>query len=158
MDMLVKLYEVHDDFELYARLREKGITLKRAMAPDLTKVQDFVRENFSEGWVNECTVGLIKNHCWIAVKEQKVVGFACYDTTMPDYFGPTGVLEELRGLGIGKALLLRSLMSLKEMGYAYAIIGWAGPVKFYEKAVGATVIEGSIPKSYRNMVAVDGEF
>mgnify|MGYP006898694904 CR=1 FL=1 len=28
MDMLVKLYEVHDDFELYARLREKGITLK----------------------------------------------------------------------------------------------------------------------------------
>lgn len=158
MDMLVKLWEVQDDPQLFAKLKEQGVTFKRAMPPDLSQVLNFVRENFTEGWVNEVTVGMIKNHVWIAVKDKKVIGFACYDTTMPDFFGPTGVQPDLRGLGIGKALLLRALLSMKEMGYAYAIIGWTGPAKFYEKCVGATIIPDSIPHSYRNMVGVDGEF
>ena len=31
-------------------------------------------------------------------------------------------------------------------------IGGAGPVEFYRKAVGATVIEGSVPGIYRNLL------
>ena len=42
------------------------------------------------------------------------------------------------------------LHSLKELGYGYAIIGGAGPVDFYAKAAGATVIEGSSPGVYRD--------
>ncbi len=34
-------------------------------------------------------------------------------------------------------------------GYAYAVIGWAGPTEFYEKTVGATIIEGSEPGIFR---------
>ena len=155
-DMLVKLYEIDDGaaLALEKALAAEGILLKRALPPDLMRVTGFVREQFGDGWANECAAGLLRNGCWIAVKDKRVVGFACFEATMPDYFGPTGVLESLRGRGIGKALLLKSLISLRERGYAYAIIGWAGPQDFYQKCVGATPIEGSIPKSYHNMVEV----
>ncbi|HMO55107.1 MAG TPA: hypothetical protein PJ994_11425, partial [Tepidiformaceae bacterium] len=72
--------------------------------------------------------------------------------TRPDYFGPTGVAESQRGSGIGKVLLLQCLESLAAQGYAYAIIGGVGPAEFYEKTVGATLIPGSEPGIYRNMV------
>jgi len=51
-------------------------------------------------------------------------------------------------LGIGKALLVSSLVGLRELGYVYAIIGAAGPVHFYQKAVGAIVIPDSEPGIY----------
>ena len=153
-DMLVKLYDIEDGASLPIEkaLAEEGIFIKRAMTPDLMRITGFVREQFGDGWANECTVGVLRNGCWIAVKDKKVVGFACFEATMPNFFGPTGVLESLRGKGIGRALLLRSLLSMKERGYAYAIIGWAGPQDFYKKCVGAIPIEGSIPDRYRNMV------
>ena len=37
---------------------------------------------------------------------------------------------------------------MRAEGYAYAIIGWASSIEFYQKAVGATVIEGSEPGIY----------
>lgn len=155
-DMLVKLYEIEDDAAagIVRSLAEKGVKIKRAMPPDLDKIVSFVREHFGGGWAGECTAGILKGGCWIAEKDKEVVGFACYNATMPDYFGPTGVREDLRNMGIGKALLLKSLLSLKEMGYAYAIIGWAGPEDFYRRCVGATSIPGSIPASYHNMIGV----
>lgn len=154
-DMLVRLYRLSEERVLEAEreLRGNGILLKKAMTPDLFAVTEFVRRNFSEGWAGECTAAVLKNCCWIAVKERRIIGFACYDTTIPDYFGPTGVLESERGQGIGKVLLLRALMSMKEMGYAYAVIGWAGPTEFYRRCVGAEPIADSIPHSYRNLVA-----
>ena len=76
------------------------------------------------------------------------VGFAAYECTRRGYFGPTGVLPTEQGKGIGKALLLASLAALREMGYVYAIIGNAGPVRFYQKTVGAIVIPGSDPGIY----------
>ncbi len=155
-DMLVKLYELSADAasEAEKRLAAEGVLIKRAMTPDLGRIVGFVREQFGDGWANECTAGVLKNGCWIAVKDKKVAGFACFEATRPDYFGPTGVLESLRGKGIGRVLLLRSLLSMRERGYAYAIIGWAGPVDFYKKCVGAIPIEGSIPGSYGDMVQV----
>ena len=155
MDMLVKLYEVQEDRALEAALREQGIAIKRAMTPDLTRITDFVRAEFGQGWADECTAGILVGGCWIAVKDKKVIGFACFDATMKNYFGPTGVLESMRGRGIGKALLLRCMLSMHEEGYAYAIIGSAGPMDFYKKAVGAIPIEGSSPGAYANMVERD---
>jgi hypothetical protein len=46
-------------------------------------------------------------------------------------------------------LLLASLEALRAQGYAYAIIGWAGPVAFFEKSVGAMLIAGSESGIYR---------
>lgn len=41
---------------------------------------------------------------------------------------------------------------MKEMGYAYAIIGGVGPAEFYEKAVNAKTIEGSEVSIYENLI------
>ena len=155
MDMLVKLYEVQDCPELMEKLKAEGVLIKKAMTPDLTKITSWVKETFGQGWADECTAGILSDGCWIAVKDKKVIGFACYDATMKDFFGPTGVQEDMRGHGIGKALLIRCMISMRERGYAYAIIGSAGPKDFYRKAVGAIGIEGSIPGAYRNMVGAE---
>lgn len=61
-------------------------------------------------------------------------------------------METERGKGIGKVLLVKSLESLREMGYAYAIIGGVGPAEFYEKAVRAKTIEGSEINIYQNLL------
>ena len=86
----------------------------------------------------------------MAVEGEALVGFGCYDTTMRNFFGPTGVLEAYRGRGIGFALLLVCLHAMAADGYGYAIIGAAGPVDFYSKAVGALAIDDSWPGVYRD--------
>jgi hypothetical protein len=80
---------------------------------------------------------------------ERLVGFACYDTSNRGMFGPMGVQKEFEGRGIGQALLLSCLHAMKEEHYAYAIIGWAGPVDWYAKVVGATVIPDSEPGPFR---------
>ena len=53
-----------------------------------------------------------------------------------------------------EALVLETLVlwELADLGYAYAIIGAAGPVEFYAKAVGATVIPDSSPGVYADLL------
>ena len=152
MDMLVKLYELKDDPALKEKLAGEGILIKRAMTPNLTKIAAWVKEQFGQGWADECTAGILNNGCWIAVKDHQIVGFACFDATLPDFFGPTGVAEEMRGRGIGKALLLRCLISMKEKGYAYAIIGGAGPTELYKRWVNATPIENTAMGIYEGIL------
>jgi hypothetical protein len=40
-------------------------------------------------------------------------------------------------------------------GYAYAIIGGAGPTGFYVKTVGAMPIDGSTPGIYRDKLRIN---
>ena len=63
-----------------------------------------------------------------------------------------GVLETMQGRGIGKALLLACLWGLREMGYVYGIIGGVGPIEFYRKTVGASMIDDSTPGIYTNLL------
>jgi hypothetical protein len=58
----------------------------------------------------------------------------------------------MRGKGVGKALLLSGLWGLRELGYVYGIIGRAGPVEFYQQAVGAIVIPDSDPGIYTDLL------
>lgn len=115
-------------------------------------VCDFVEREFSVAWADEISVGFANKpiSVYIAVAEKEIVGFAAYECTRRDFFGPTGVIEKMQGRGIGKTLLLVCLWGLREMGYVYGIIGGAGPVEFYEKAVGAIAIPDSEPGIYRH--------
>ena len=49
---------------------------------------------------------------------------------------------------MGAALTLATLASMRDAGYAYAIIGGVGPAAFYAKVAGAMPIEGSTPGIY----------
>lgn len=150
IDMLVRLYDLPESGTLAARVAENKVLVRRPGAYEKHLVEDFVREHFSPKWVSEVAVAFSRQPvaCWIATREKRILGFACYETTGRGYFGPTGVAEEARGLGLGKLLLLRALEAQREAGYAYAIIGGVGPKEFYAKAVGAIEIPGSDPGIY----------
>lgn len=152
--MLVRLLDLPDIQNLEQTLAKEGIIFRRPIAPEKSNVMAWVSENFSQYWTNEVDVSFsfLPIHCFIAQRGNEILGFACYETTSKNFFGPTGTMENMRGKGIGKVLLVKSLLALKEMGYAYAIIGGVGPEDFYKKAVGATIIEGSEVSIYENLL------
>ncbi len=151
--MLVKLYDLPPAAPEVERLRPAGILCRRAESYERSVALAFVRERFPN-WGDEVLAGFasVPPTVFMAERGGEVLGFACYNATRPNYFGPTGVAEEHRGTGIGRVLLLQCLEALAAEGYAYAIIGGVGPAAFYERAVGATVIPGSDPGIYRNMI------
>jgi len=128
--------------------------VRRAQPFEFSAVRDFVAANFSLTWADEISAGFARQpiSVFIATIQRKLVGFSAYECTRRGFFGPTGVIETAQGIGAGKALLLASLWGLREMGYVYAIIGGAGPVRFYQKAVGAIIIPGSEPGIYTDIL------
>lgn len=154
-DMLVKLYDLPVDAAL-AQSSDPTVVIRRAMAPDMLQVIDFVQSLSSKFAAGECQI-CFQGHpitCFVATRGSKILGYACYNATAPDFFGPTAVLREERGKGIGRALLLRSLAALREQGYGYAIIGGVGPQAFYQKTVGAVLIPGSDPGIYKDFLGI----
>jgi len=153
-DMLVRLYDIPEPSARITTLHNAGIDLRRAIAPERHVVVSWVRKQFGEGWASECEVSFARLpiSCFRAQRGQDVLGFACYDATAKAFFGPTGVLESERNKGIGTALLLMALQAMAAEGYAYAIIGAAGPADFYAKAVGAVPIAGSAPGIYAGLL------
>jgi GNAT superfamily N-acetyltransferase len=153
-DMLVKLYELPELEPALKKLKASGIEIRRPLAPEKHIVTDWVKKHFDEKWASECDVSFSNRpvSCFIAVKGEKILGFACHDATCRNYFGPMGVDKKERGRGTGKALLLACMHAMKQYGYAYAVIGGAGPVEFYAKTVGAVAIENSAPGIYRGML------
>lgn len=136
-----------------------GVKLKRAFPGDISKILGFVRENFNEGWVGEAQKAILSTppSCFIAVRDKKVIGFACYDSSARGFFGPIGVSEDERGKNVGTALLVRTLKAMEEYGYGYAVIGWVSDARsFYQKTVGASDIPGGEPENsvYRNMINI----
>lgn len=148
-DMIANLMKLPGEPEL------NGVRIKRAFVGEKMEVLNFIREHFSEGWVYETEAALLNHKCFIATREGKILGFACYDATAKGYFGPIGVLEETRGQGVGSALLLRTLTCMREEGYGYAIIGWVDDAEmFYRKLLGAEYIPGGEPENtvYSNLI------
>ena len=149
-DLLVKLYDLPE--VPLGPAPERAFRVRRAMAYEKTRVVDWVRRQFGEGWASECDVAFASRpiSCLIATQDAEVVGFACYDATCKGFFGPVGVEETSRGLGIGTALLVDTLRDMAAAGYGYAVIGGAGSAVFYAKAAGAVEIPGSTPGIYRD--------
>jgi predicted N-acetyltransferase YhbS len=154
-DMLVNLLKLAPLEPVLSELRQGGVIIRRAQPHEMTPVRDFVLKNFEHGWADEISVGYSNKpvSVYIAIQNGRVVGFGAYECTCRGFFGPTGIKESVRGRGVGKALLLACLWGLREMGYAYGIIGGAGPTDFYERAVGATVIPESAPSIYANPIS-----
>jgi GNAT superfamily N-acetyltransferase len=153
-DMLVKLYNLPDTLPAFANLEALGVKLRKPLASEKSLVVDWVREHFGTLWADEMDVSFsrLPVSSYLAQQDRTLVGFACYDTSALGYFGPTGVLEDFQGKGIGKALLLASLLEMRTKGYGYAIIGWIGPQEFYEKNVAATVIPDSTPGIWKDFL------
>lgn len=154
IDMLVRLYDLPDSAELYEKVADAGVTLRRPNGYERHILAHWVGVHFSPKWVSEAKVAFAREPvtAFLATRKKEILGFSCYDTTMKNYFGPTGVAESARGMGLGKALLFKALEALRDDGYAYAVIGGVGPREFYEKACGAFEIPGSDPGIFGDLL------
>lgn len=154
-DYLVRLYNLPNPEPYYKCVQDIGVVVHRPLTADKKKVIDFIRTNFHDNWAEECEsiFGRSPIPCYIARKNNNIIGFACYDAVCMNFFGPTGVASKFRGKGIGAALLLKCLYDIRSDGFGYAIIGWGdGGKDFYQRIVGATAIEGSDPGIYKDLL------
>ena len=154
-DLLVKLYTLPELEPVVERARESGVEIRRPLAPERYAVVNWVAAKYGDRWGSEVAMSFSGHpiSCFVAVNGGgDIIGFACYDATFKGFFGPTGVLENWGGRGIGTALLIRSLYALKDEGHAYAVIGAVGPSEFYEQVVGAIPIPDSSPGPYEGMI------
>jgi GNAT superfamily N-acetyltransferase len=152
-DMLVRLYALPPLDAALAAVQSQGIVIRRALVPEKPQVLAWIAQQFP-AWQAEVdgAHARLPVSCFLALRGESIVGFACHDAICRNFFGPAGVLEAERGRGIGRALLLAALHAQHAMGYAYAIIGGVGPAAFYEQAVGAVPIAGSTPGIYEGML------
>jgi len=153
-DLLVNLLKLPPLQPLLDETNKGGINIRRAQPFEITQVRDFIEKNFSTAWADEISVGFSAKPvtAYIATRDARVTGFAGYECTRKAFFGPTGVAESERGRGIGRGLLIAALWGLRELGYVYGIIGRAGPIEFYQDAVGAIVIPESDPGIYTDLL------
>jgi GNAT superfamily N-acetyltransferase len=153
-DMLIKLYEIEDDWGLLAEQKKRAITIRKPIGPEKHIIINWVSDHFSAGWAGEADTAVSNNPrtCFIAVKEAAIIGFACYDATALGFFGPIGVDKSHRKQGTGKALMTACLLDMKLKGYGYAIVGAVEDREYYKKTVGAVEIPDSFPGIYKTQV------
>jgi len=153
-DLLVKLYELPALEPLVEKQRASGVEIRRALAPEKHVVCDWIEANFSRGWQSEAEIAFSHTPIgvFVAARDGRCIGFCCYDATMRGFYGPVGVDKDERKSGIGEALSLATLHAMRADGYGYGVIGWAGPVDFYARICGATIIENSQPGVYKGLL------
>lgn len=159
-DMIVNLYQK----DLWRDTRKYNI--KRIFPSDKERLMSFIKKNFPDekGWLIEAEHAWHNGNVYVAVECEKIIGFACYDSSGKGYFGPFGVNKDYRSKGVGTELFYACLDAMKNDGYGYAIIGWVAdkeddehsPVEFYEKTSQAKYIPSSNPKNtiYSNKVNI----
>jgi GNAT superfamily N-acetyltransferase len=153
-DMLIKLYELADDWQFLSKQQALGIGLRKPIGPEKHGIIDWVADHFSAGWASETDVALSNRPgtCFVAIKDAIIIGFACYDATALAFFGPIGVAKSHRKKGTGTALLTACLLDMKLKGYGYAIVGAVKDTNYYKNAVGAIEIPDSSPGIYHSQI------
>ena len=152
--MLVRLYEIEDEWRFLAGQKKLGITIRKPIGPEKQVIVNWVSDQFGAGWASEVDVAITNKPrtCFVAVLDAQMIGFACYDATALGFFGPIGVEKSYRNRGTGTALMNACLLDMKLRGYGYAVVGAVEATQYYEKTVGAWEIPHSSPGFYKTRV------
>jgi len=138
-DYVETLWTWNLEVELEGHAAPPGII--RPAHADATRVLEFVEHEFGRIWRFEAAKAFDSElpAAFVAEDEGQITGFAVHDVNNRGlgFFGPTGVMESMRGRGIGGSLLLASLEDLRRMGYGKAVIPWTDALEFYRKCCGA---------------------
>ncbi len=119
-DLLVRLYDLPDTHEPASKMNEQNIIIKRAMQFESRAVVKWVEDRYGEGWAMQAQAAFYNCpvSCFIAIKDSEILGFAAYDATCRNFFGPTAVEKDHQSKGIGKALLMACLNAMRSDGFA----------------------------------------
>lgn len=134
-----------DKLELKPKSQVNDCQLMRATSQDLGELYEFVKSNFpSQVWPEEVKLSFNFNPPTTFLAKNasgKIVGWATHSNFYPGSFGPTGVLTQLHGQGVGKELLYWCLDDIKSSGLNTCTIMWVegDTRKFYSKAAGAYI-------------------
>jgi len=146
-DMLVDLRRLPGSEQIASRVFTSGVRVRRAEPGDYARLRAFVAKRH-EGWGRwetaiDRTFAREPITTFVALEGGEFIGFASYDSGNRGVFGPMGVQKQKRKRGVGSALLMMAIEDMRTAGYKYAVISEVGPLDFYVKVCGATVISGS---------------
>ena len=110
-DMFVNLLKLPPLEPVLAEMKAQGVVIRRAQPFDMSQVIEWAVKEFSRTWGDELTVAYTRQPAtlYLAIREGKLLGFGAYECTCRNFFGPTGVAKDLRGQGIGRALIRHML-------------------------------------------------
>ncbi len=125
------------------RLAASGITVRRASPDEAGPLRAWLAGGpwGASGWPDEAARSVTggRGGCHVAMRDGRYVAFACHGSNRRGYFGPMGTLPDERRHGLGSVLLRRCLADIEAGGLTTAQICWAGPVRYYARAVGARI-------------------
>jgi len=125
--------------------KKEGYEYERVQPKDFNKTYSFVKHYFPHGtWAEEVLLSFVLNPptTFVAKNDRnEIVGWATHSQFFPGSFGPTGVLDSLRGKRIGTELFLWCLWDIKQNGLKTCEVMWVelDTIKFYSKAIGAYI-------------------
>jgi len=125
------------------RLRNIGVTVRRASHEDDRLLDDFFNEQFGAAWRLEAALACAQDPpaLHLALENDRIIAFSAHSSQNREwgFFGPMGTTPAARGKSIGRVLLRRCLNDLRAAGHRTSIIPWVGPIGFYAKHVNARV-------------------
>ncbi|MHB1433975.1 MAG: GNAT family N-acetyltransferase [Streptosporangiaceae bacterium] len=125
------------------RLAAAGIVVRRAEPAEAGALRAWLARGpwGDSAWPEEAERSVTggRGGCHVAVRDGRYIAFACHGSNRRGQFGPMGTLPGERQHGVGSVLLRRCLSEIGAAGLPSAQIGWAGPVRYYARAVGARV-------------------
>ena len=98
-----------------------------------------IEDQFSAAWRFEAErAGENDTLFWAEDASRRLLGFAAHDGNNRGlgWFGPAGTWPEARGQGIGAALLIQCLASIRAAGHEQCEVAWIGPEEFYRRVCG----------------------
>ena len=77
-DMLVKLYDLKEDWGFLAEQEKLGITIRKPIGPEKHLIENWVEKHFHNSWGSETDKALSNRPvtCFVAVKAEALIGFA----------------------------------------------------------------------------------
>ncbi len=124
-------------------LQDQNITIRRAGYEDMQDVFEFMDSYFPR-WQTQVTLAYnsLPVSLHLARHQEAIIGFAAHNTNNfgNGWFGPVAVLPEFQKRKIGTVLLKHCLQDMKDWALEQAIIPWAEPQIFFERAVHARVV------------------
>ena len=122
-----------NDYHLNAKRRasEIGVSVIGYDPSMLGKMSEFVEkldEDLKKSWFPKGWEEWFKSKQGklVAIKDDEIVGWASFHTDGDTgWFGPTAVIEDMQGKGIGSWVLLESVLRMKNDGAKRVIASWA---------------------------------